>query len=143
MFALAFGYTYIPKGAALDASEAEGFFVPSFGLDYFHLLDRRWELGIMLDWELDHYLIFEKELERERAFIATLTATHKLINWHLQGGLGVELEKNEHLVVLRLGLERPIHLGNRWVLGPAVYFDIKEGYDTWSLSVSIGKGFGK
>lgn len=139
--ALAFGYTYIPKGASLNGSEAEGVFVPSFGLDYFHLIGRRWELGVMLDLELGHYLIFSKELERENAFIATLMATHKLVNWHIQGGIGVEFEKNENLMVLRLGLERPFHLGNHWVLAPAVYFDIKEGYDTWSISLSIGKSF--
>ena len=40
----ALGYTYIPKGAALEAEEAEGIFVPSFGLDYFRRIHPRWEI---------------------------------------------------------------------------------------------------
>jgi hypothetical protein len=137
-----FGYTYIGEGAELGASEANGVFVPTFGLDYFHVIDRKWELGIMVDLELDHYLIVEKELERENAFIATLMAVHKLRRtWYLFAGAGIEIEGNKNLAVLRLGMERPLRLRNNWFLGPAIFFDIKEGYDTWSLSIGIGKKF--
>ena len=36
VFALAFGYTYIPKGAEVEGTEADGVFVPAIGVDYFY-----------------------------------------------------------------------------------------------------------
>ena len=66
---LNFGYTHIPQGAELGSESTGGFFVPSIGLDYGRVMGERWEIGIMLDYELDHYLIVEKDLERENAFI--------------------------------------------------------------------------
>jgi hypothetical protein len=136
------GYTFIPKADGLEASEAGGFFVPSIGLDYFYILSHKWEFGIMVDVELDHYLIIDKELERENAIITALVSSYKPNpNWNLIGGLGMEFERNENLVVLRLGVERPIKLGNNWILGPSFLFDFKEEYDTWSLALAIGKEF--
>ena len=60
-------------------------------------------------------------------------------NWNLLGGGGIELEHNHNLAVLRVGVERSIPFGKNWVIGPAFFFDFKEGYDTWSLALAIGK----
>jgi hypothetical protein len=142
MLMFTFGYTHIPKGAELNAAEAEGFFVPSVGLDYVRRIGHRWEFGLLLDYELDHYLIVEEEFERENAFIAVAGLGYELIeHFALMAGAGIEIEKNENLFVFRLGAEYGIHFNNRWVLAPAFFYDFKEGYDTYSLSLGIGYNF--
>lgn len=130
---LSFGYTYIPKGAELDATEEEGFFVPSLGIDYMYRLTPRWEIGTMMDVELDHYLVFEKDLERENAFIATIIGLYKVTpRFSVYAGGGIEFETHENLAVFRIGVDSPIPLGREWVMAPTFLADFKEGYDTWS-----------
>ncbi len=139
---LSFGYTYIPGGAEVDATEADGFLVPSVGFDYMYKLAPRWEIGTMMDVELDHYLVVDKDLERENAFIAAVIGLYKVTpRFSLFAGGGMEFEHNENLAVLRVGADSPIPLGRDWILAPTLIFDFKEGYDTWSLAVSIGKEF--
>ena len=139
---LSFGYTYIPGAAELGEVEANGFFVPSIGIDYFYRIAPRWEIGTMMDVELDHYLVVDKDLERENAFIAAVVGLYKL-NPHLSlfAGGGIEIEHHGNLAVLRIGVDSPIQLGRAWVFAPTLIFDFKEGYDTWSLAISIGKEF--
>jgi len=139
---LSFGYTYIPGGAEVDATEADGFLVPSVGLDYMYKVAPRWEIGIMMDVELDHYLVVDQELERENAFIAVIVGLYKVTpRFSLFAGGGIEVEHHGNLAVFRIGADTPIPLGREWVLAPTLIFDFKEGYDTWSLAVSIGKEF--
>ena len=142
MFMFNFGYTHIPKGADPHSPEEEGYFVPSLGLDYIRRLSHKWEVGIMLDYELDHYLIVEKDLERENAFIVVAGGAYNLID-HLAifAGAGVEFEAHNHLFVFRLGTEYGIHLKRHWVIAPAFFFDWKEGYDTYALSLGVGYNF--
>jgi len=139
---LSFGYTYIPDGAELGTTEADGFLVPSVGLDYMYKVTPRWEIGIMMDIELDHYLVVDKELERENAFIAVLVGLYKVSpRFSLFAGGGIEIESNENLAVLRVGADTPIPIGREWILAPTLIFDFKEGYDTWSFALAIGKEF--
>lgn len=142
LMALTVGYTYIPSAGELSSTEANGVFVPTIGLDYFRALHEKWEIGLTLDLELGRYLIIDKELPRERALIMALSGVYKVTpHFQLIGGAGMEWEENENLAILRLGAERSFNLGNEWRLGPAFFFDFKEGYDTWSLSLSLGKEF--
>jgi len=139
---LSFGYTYIPGGAEVGETEANGFLVPSIGLDYLYKITPRWEIGTMMDVELDHYLVVDKELERENAFIAAIIGLYKVTpRFSLFAGGGIEIEHNHNLAVLRVGADSPIPLGREWILAPTLIFDFKEGYDTWSMAVSIGKEF--
>ena len=139
---LTFGYTHIPMGTELNSPEAEGFFVPTFGLDYVREISHKWDVGIMLDYELDHYLIAEKELERENAFIIIARAGYNLID-HLSilAGAGIEIEGHKNLFVFRLGAEYGIHFSKHWMIAPAFFFDWKEGYDTYALSLGVGYNF--
>lgn len=139
---LSFGYTYVPKGGSLESTEATGAFVPSIGLDYFYRIKPRWEIGTMMDVELDHYLIIDKDLERENAFIATVVGLYKIFpRLSVFAGGGIEIEHHENLAVFRAGIDSPIPLGRGWVMAPTLIFDFKEGYDTWSLAIAIGKEF--
>jgi len=140
---ISFGYTHVPSGSdELNASEAGGLWVPSIGIDYMRRISEKWGVGIMLDYELDHYLIVEKELERENVFIAVAgIAFEPIPHLLLFTGAGIELEHNENLFVYRLGAEYGVHLNHRWLIAPAFFFDWKEGYDTYALSLGLGYNF--
>ncbi|GGZ19471.1 hypothetical protein GCM10007049_09900 [Echinicola pacifica] len=137
------GYTWIPQGAKLSESETgDGFFVPAVGFDYFRKVSDRLEVGMMWDWELDHYIIRNSELERERAMIFAAVASYELMeHWAVYAGLGGEFEKNENLMIWRLGTEYAIPMGHNWEFLPSFTFDIKEGYNSWNLAVGFGKRF--
>jgi len=138
----AFGYTFIPQGAAVNADVADGVFVPSLGLDYFYRLTPKWEIGIMSDFEFGEYVIIYKELNRENAIVVTAIAAYSLTHsLNLFAGVGKEFEKHHDLAIFRIGSEYAFKFKNGWILAPGLFFDFKEGYDTWSLSVAFGKEF--
>ena len=139
---LGFGWTHIPQGGNLEDTEANGFLVPTIGLDYLYKIGPKWEVGTMMDLELDHYLIVDQELERENAFIITAVVLYRLLP-HLSifAGTGVEFEHHKNLAIFRVGIDSPFQLGKRWVLVPSFAYDLKEDYNTWSLKVSFGKEF--
>jgi hypothetical protein len=142
LIALSLGYTYIPEGGDENQTETTGVFIPTLGLDYLFRINQKWQIGLMTDIELGNYVIVHKELNRENAFIVTAIGSYKILhNWSVFGGGGIELEKHKNLAILRLGTDYLFKLGKGWELGPGFYYDLKEGYDTWSLSVVIGKGF--
>ena len=142
LIALSLGYTHIPKGGEAHHAEATGVFVPSIGLDYFYKIHRKWEIGMMADAEFGEYIIVHKELNRENAFLLAGVGAFKITNhWAVFGGAGIEIEKNENLAVLRLGTDYSFSLGKGWLVAPSFIYDLKEGYDTWSISLGIGKGF--
>ena len=134
-----FGYTHIPKGSELDSEDANGFFVPAIGLDYIRRVSHKWRVGVMLDYELDHYLVVEKELERENAFIVVAGVGYNPIkHLFIFSGGGIEIEGNANLFVFRFGAEYGFHLKKQWVIAPAFFFDLKEGYDTYAISLGVG-----
>ena len=142
LLTLAMGYTFIPTATSIGGTEPNGIFVPSIGLDYFYRLAPKWEIGTMIDLELGDYLIFEKELEREKAMVIALIGTYKLTkHFNLFAGGGIELEKNHNLAVIRLGTEYAFYFNKGWLLAPGFFYDFKEGYDTWSLAIAFGKEF--
>ena len=138
----ALGYTYIPQGASGHSEAADGVFIPSIGLDYFYSISHRLEIGIMTDLELGEYIIFGKDLHRQNAIVVVGVAAFSLTNHiNIFGGGGMEFEKHHNLAVIRLGSEYSFHLKKDWVIAPGMFFDFKEGIDTWSISVAFGKEF--
>jgi hypothetical protein len=139
---LTFGYTYIKEAAEVGATEVEGVFVPTIGLDYYYRLKPKLKIGMMLDLELANYLIISEDLERNKAFIVTAMAAYCLPeNFSLYGGLGIELEKHENFAIFRLGAEYELELKKDWSLATGLFYDLKDGYDTWTLSLAVGKSF--
>lgn len=135
----AMGSTYIPKASYSSNIDERNIFVPTIGIDYFYKLAERWEIGVMLDYEFGTYLVLkEDDLERQNAFLTVATAAFDFHDgWNAVIGAGIELEEEENLGIIRLGLERKFS-AERWIFGPSLFYDIKEGYDTWSLSLAIG-----
>lgn len=139
---LTVGYTFVPNGEELTNSDKVGILVPSIGLDYGRRLNNSWAIGIMTDLELANYLVINKDLQRDRAFIIIVNGIYNLTyNWKLVGGMGVELERHKNLFVIRLGTDYDIRLKNGWGIAPGFFYDFKESYDTWCFSIAIGKEF--
>ncbi len=138
----AIGYTYIPSAGAIHSTEAEGVFVPSVGLDYFYSITHKWELGLMCDLEFGEYVLINKDLNRENAFVVVAVGAYSPIkSVNIFAGGGIEFEKHHNLGILRLGTEYEFELKKNWVISPGFFFDFKEGVDTWSLSIAFGKKF--
>lgn len=142
LLTVAFGYTYVPEGAAEGSIEADGVFIPAIGLDYFRRIHPKWEIGTMIDLELGEYIIAKRDLNRHNALVVAGIAAYNLTDqWTFYGGGGIELEKHENLWIGRLGGEYGWKMGNDWVLAPGFFYDLKKGYDSWSFSVAFGKEF--
>ena len=137
-----FGFTFIPLAGELWETDARGLFVPSLRLDYLLHLYPRWSLGFMANYELDHYMIVDEQIERENALGLHLVAMFKITE-HLAvySGGGVEMEVHRNLGVFRLGTEYSIDLKKNWALIPKLYWDFKQNYNTWSLAFCLSKSF--
>lgn len=133
--------TWVPQGANLDNLNEKGHFVPGLGADFFYRFLPKWEIGTMIDYEFDHYIIPRKnELERERAFVATLMFAYTInARWNIFAGAGMEFEKHENLVVGRFGGEYVIPLKKGWFIPVGSFIDFKPGFQSISLSIGIGK----
>ena len=142
LLSLSFGYSYVSQGAELNEIQANGVYVPSIGVDYFRKITPKWEVGTMIDLELSDYLIIKKELNRSKALVVTAIASYNpFSSVNFFAGGGIELEKHKNLGVLRFGGEYAFKFQNDWILAPGCFFDIKEGYDTWSIALAFGKEF--
>jgi len=136
------GYTYISSASSEDSEEADGIFITTLGIDYFRKIHSKWELGIMADLELGEYVVINKDLNRENALLITGMASYKLTDHvNLLAGAGLEIEKHENLAIIRLGTEYAINLKKEWSIPLGFFYDFKEGINTWSLSIGIGKEF--
>lgn len=135
--------TYIPQGVNMDNLNHKGHFVPGIGIDYLYRIKNEWEIGVMADYELGSYIIPHKEnLHRENAFVFVGVITYTILpNWNAFIGGGIEIDKHHQMGVFRLGTEVNIDIGNDWSIPIGYFYDIKEGYDTSSISIGFGKAF--
>ncbi|MEN8800196.1 MAG: hypothetical protein ABF293_13150 [Flavobacteriaceae bacterium] len=141
--ALVLGYTHIPE-ARSEGETTESENLPTIGFDLFYYPGERWKLGLVVDLELNKYeLDFEGErLVRENALVTGLVAGYELFpRFGLIFGPGVEFERNKNLFILRFGIEYAFLLGNSWELFPAINYDFKKDFNTYSLGIGIGKRF--
>lgn len=139
--------TFIPSASSNEGCEncsnkQEGIVVPTIGVEYIRLLSDVGGFGGMVELELDHYIILNKELNRHNALIIVAFAMYKILpQWFLIAGGGIELEEHKNLGVLRLATGYEIHLGNGWDISPLFTFDHKMDLNSFALGVSIGKVF--
>ncbi|MGI9546193.1 MAG: hypothetical protein ACR2MM_03070 [Flavobacteriaceae bacterium] len=140
---LVLGYTHIPE-ARTEGETTESENLPTIGLDFFYRIHEKWKLGIVLDLELNKYEVdFEGDrLRRETAFITGIVAGFEILpRWGIIFGPGLEFERNKNLFLLRLGMEYAFELGRSWEILPAINFDFKKEFNTYSLGLGIGKRF--
>jgi len=138
----AFGYTFIPKGTSHNSESKDGVFVPSVGFDYFYKIKPKWEIGIMTDFEFGEYIIFSENLNRKNAIVVVAVGSFAITkSLNIFAGGGMEFEQEHSIPIIRLGTEYSFKIKKGWVIAPGIFFDIKEGYDTWSFSLAFGKEF--
>ncbi len=136
------GITFIRLAGQLGTTQASGIFVPSLNMDYFVHLNPKWELGLMGGYELIHYMIIDSQLERDKALHLALVGKYNFTP-HLGAflGGGMEFEKHDNRILFRLGAEYSIDLKGKWELLPRLYLDLKENYNTWSLTFTLARQF--
>jgi hypothetical protein len=139
---MALAYTFISAGSAQDNLE-NGHFVPGIGIDYFRRIHPKFDVGIMADIELGTYIIpRQDDLIRERALVLALIGSYALTeNWGVFFGPGYELERHKSFPIFRLGSEYIFTLNSDWFVPVGLFYDIKEGFDAWSVSAGIGFNF--
>lgn len=139
--ALLLGHTFVPAvGSQYSA-------IPSWGVDLEYWPTAKWGIGLHNDIELQSFIIEqagrEGLLEREYPLVLTLDALFK--PWRglvLQFGPGIELERSEHFYLLRLGVEYEFEFGRHWDVAPSIFYDTRlEAFDTWAITLGVGKRF--
>lgn len=77
-------------------------------------------------------------MERENSFLILGVGSFEILpKWSVFTGGGMEFEKNEDLVVFRLGTEYAFPLKNQWEIPVGFFWDAKERYDVFTASVSV------
>lgn len=122
--------------------------VPAFGLDYDYWFHRKWGIGIHTDLIIEDFFIEseahdEGYLERRRPFAAVATIGFKPER-HLtcMVGAGNEFEPEEHLFLIRFGMEYGYEVNEKWEVSASLMYDAKvDAYDTWVLGLGVSRLF--
>ena len=75
-----------------------------------------------------------------KPFLVALVGAYNIKHWAFLAGGGIEIESNKNLAIFRGGVEYVFRLKNGWIV-PSFIVDWKEGYETFSLALSVGKAF--
>jgi hypothetical protein len=144
---LLLGHTQTSQGS--QDGKKQWISLPSWALDYNYHFSRRWSVGLHNDIILESFKVedhntHQEIIERTRpiATIAIISYTF-LESFSAEFGAGAEYAKEGTFYLNRLGLEYAYELPHAWELKGAVTYDMKwEAYNSFSLSVGIGKAFG-
>jgi len=140
---LEFGYTHIPD-AYEQISGDQDIWIPTLGLAYLYYFNHKWSAGLMVNLELESYLLSynNKDLVRDNVLIIAAVAKFEIMhNWAVFAGPGIEIEEHHNFAVFRFGTEYNVPLPKNWFLAPVLTFDYKEEYTTFDFAIGIGKRF--
>jgi hypothetical protein len=143
MVVILFGLTHIPETNE-DGEVLKSENIPTIGMDYFYKFNPKWSLGLVVDLELGEYAVdFGGEnIPRENAVVTGVAVGYNLFKgWSIFAGPGVEFERNKNLFIIRAATEYEFELENNWGLSPALSFDFKKEYSTYSFGVGLSKKF--
>jgi hypothetical protein len=145
------GFTWVPKGEPHEGDPQGTVIVPTLGIDYSFWITHRFGVGLYNDFELSKYVVqtpADTTIPREYAYVGALVAIWEAVRGlELYAGPGVELEKHENFIVLKLGLEYAFARANDWVTGVAFGYDVRFGsgftreYNSWALGISVARRF--
>jgi hypothetical protein len=141
--ALFFGFVHVPK-AIENGESIKPEYLPTIGLDYFYELNQKWELGVVLDFELGKYAVdFGGEnIPREFALVTGVVAYYSIVGgWGIFAGPGVEFERNKNLFILKTGTEYAFKLEKDWGWHFGFSYDFKKEYSSYFFGVGVSKGF--
>ena len=139
---IGFGFTFIPLAGELEDTDARGLFIPTVRLDYFFRMLPRWEIGFMGNYEIDHYMIVDEQIEIDHAVVLALVGMFKITDhWGAFTGGGAEISPQLTRGVFRLGTEYTIDLKKNFALVPKLFLDFRGSYLTWSAALTVAKKF--
>lgn len=139
---IGFGFTFIPLAGELEDTDARGLFIPAVRLDYFFRMLPRWEIGFMGNYEIDHYMIVDEQIEIDHAVVLALVGMFKITDhWGVFTGGGAEILPQLTRGIFRLGTEYTIDLKKNFTLVPKLFLDFRGNYLTWSAALTIAKKF--
>ncbi len=148
---LFYGFTHVPSAFYEHETheESTGKWVPTVGVDYGYLFNKKWGLLVMADVELDEYYIKtsdHEELERNNVVILAATGRYMLTKrLGLFAGPGYEWEfKNHHsesFFVFKAGIAYDVEIENGWEMAPVFSYDFKEQYSSYAFGLTVGKRF--
>jgi hypothetical protein len=140
---LILGHSHVPAG--FSNGEKRMLVVPSWGLDYNFLLNKKWAIGLHSDFYTENFAVIDfggkEEFVRERPITLTLVGSYNIHEkWSLMAGTGYEFAKEENLSIIRLGIERAWELPEKWEFVATVQYDLRVGvFNSWMLGLGISK----
>ncbi len=117
----------------------------SFGLNYDYWFKENMAFGLHTDLIGASFAVtrFDDKqiLERKRPLSLIGVFLYKLENGITPiAGVGVEIDDEDQLALLHLGLEYGVEFGKGWEFGANATFDVKvEVYDSFALGLSLSK----
>jgi len=140
---LILGHSHVPAG--FSNGKKRMLVVPSWGLDYNFLINRKWAIGLHSDFYTENFAVIDfggkEEFVRERPISLTLVGSYYLHEkWSLSAGTGYEFAKEENLSIIRLGVERAWELPKKWEFMATLQYDLRVGiFNSWMLGLGISK----
>ena len=148
---LVLSHAQVSKGRDMKGG-AKYLSLPSWGIDHTWQFHPKWGIGIHTDiitetFEVEKHLdgghadeVIERKLPIAPALMGVYMPNH---HWGFLFGAGVELERNEHFFLNRMGVEYAASISRGWEVIGTLSYDVKwKGYDTWILGVGISKILG-
>jgi hypothetical protein len=140
---LILGHSHVPAG--FSNGKKRMMVVPSWGLDYNFLINRKWAIGLHSDFYTENFAVIDfggnEEFVRERPITLTLVGSYNLHEkWSFIAGTGYEFAKEENLSIIRLGVERAWELPKKWEFLATLQYDLRVGvFNSWMLGLGISK----
>lgn len=140
---LILGHSHVPAG--FSNGKKRMLVVPSWGLDYNYLINRKWAIGLHSDFYTENFAVIDfggnEEFVRERPISLTLVGSYNIHEkWSFSGGTGFEFAKEENLSIIRLGVERAWELPKKWEFMAILQYDLRVGiFNSWMLGLGISK----
>ncbi|MCK5815702.1 MAG: hypothetical protein KAH07_07145 [Flavobacteriaceae bacterium] len=121
--------------------------VPSWGIDYNYEINERWAVGLHNDIILETFIVEHNdgtELERISPIATAVVGMFKPIkNFSLLLGAGGEFSKEEHLFLIKAGVEYGHRiLQDNWEVVASLTNDLKiNAYSSWNIGFGIARKF--
>ncbi len=138
------GNTHVPEGGQRDTDGT--LILPNIGLNFKYWIDDKFAIGWYNNIVARTFVVnsdSHQDLDREYPFITSFVGIFKpWKNLSFFAGPGVEIEKNQSLFVIRLGIDYAFSLSNDWYISPRFIFDHLGGdIEAYTIGVSIGRKF--